>query len=340
MTVSGKVLVVGGAGYIGSHVCVALVQSGYDVVVFDNLCNGSPIALERVGEILGRRVQLRVGDIRDRDALDSVFAEGCDAVIHLAALKAVGESCSEPLRYFDNNIAGTITLLQAMIAAGVDTLVFSSSATVYGNADTVPVTECAPRNATNPYGRSKLMMEQIIEDLCLAQPRLSAMLLRYFNPVGAHPSGRIGEDPTGEPANLMPYLTQVAAGTRPALRIFGSDYATRDGTGVRDYLHVMDLAEAHVRALSYIHQRPGCHAINLGTGVGTSVLELIDAFQTATGVRVPHVVVDRRPGDVAELWADVSTAHRVLDWRATRGLQEICADAWRWQLMNPNGYLS
>ena len=266
------------------------------------------------------------------------FAQPPDAVIHFAALKAVGESCEKPLDYFDNNIGGTIALIQAMQAAAVRTLVFSSSATVYGEPDAVPVTEDAALRVTNPYGRTKLVMEQLIGDCCQADPAMSAVLLRYFNPVGAHPSGRIGEDPSGTPNNLMPYIAQVAVGRRPKLSVFGGDYPTVDGTGVRDYLHVMDLAEAHVRALDYAATARGALALNVGTGQGCSVLELVRAFEQASGRKVPHEVVARRSGDVAELWADPARAKQLLGWSASRGIEAMCADTWRWQRDNPKGY--
>jgi len=332
------ILVTGGAGYIGSHTCVALLQAGHAVTVIDNLCNSRAEVLDRVQALGGRTLRFVQGDIRDRDALARAFSDGIDAVIHFAALKAVGESCEKPLDYFDNNIGGTIALMQAMQAAGVHTLVFSSSATVYGQPDHVPVTEDAPLRVTNPYGRTKLVMEQLIDDCCRADPAMSAVLLRYFNPVGAHPSGRIGEDPSGIPNNLMPYIAQVAVGRRPTLGVFGGDYPTVDGTGVRDYIHVMDLADAHVRALEHAVTRSGALALNVGTGRGHSVLELVRAFEQASGRPVPYEVVARRPGDVAELWADPARAKQVLGWSASRDLEAMCADTWRWQRDNPDGY--
>ncbi|KAF1695299.1 UDP-glucose 4-epimerase GalE [Pseudoxanthomonas koreensis] len=332
------ILVTGGAGYIGSHTCVALLEAGHEVTVLDNLCNSSAVALERVQEIAGKPLAFIHGDIRNPDDLDRALQGGADAVIHFAALKAVGESCEKPLAYFDNNIGGTIALLQAMERAGVRRLVFSSSATVYGEPDTVPVTEDAPLRATNPYGRTKLVMEQLIGDCCQAVPEMGAVLLRYFNPVGAHPSGRIGEDPAGIPNNLMPYIAQVAVGRRERLQVFGGDWPTPDGTGVRDYLHVMDLAEAHVRALEFGRDQAGARAINVGTGRGYSVLELVRAFEQASGKVVPYDVVGRRVGDVAELWAEPALAEALLGWRAQRGLATMCADAWRWQAGNPQGY--
>ena len=333
-----KLLVTGGAGYIGSHTCVVLLQAGHEVTVIDNLCNSSPIALERVQELAGRQLRFVQGDIRSRDDLDRAFAGGIDAVIHFAALKAVGESCEQPLAYFDNNIGGTITLMQAMEAHGVERLVFSSSATVYGEPDSVPVGEDAPLRVTNPYGRTKLVMEQLIGDWCKARPQASAVLLRYFNPVGAHPSGRIGEDPRGVPNNLMPYIAQVAVGRRERLQVFGNDYPTPDGTGVRDYIHVVDLAEAHARALECAATRRGTLALNVGTGNGYSVLELVAAFERASGKPVPFDIAPRRPGDVAALWADPARAMELLGWTANRGVAAMCEDTWRWQQQNPDGY--
>lgn len=333
-----KVLVTGGAGYIGSHTCVALLHAGHAVTVIDNLCNSRAEVLNRVQALGGRALRFVQGDIRDRDALARAFEGGIDAVIHFAALKAVGESCAQPLRYFDNNIGGTIALMQGMEAAGTQQLVFSSSATVYGQPDRVPVKEDAALRVTNPYGRTKLVMEQRIGDWCAANPQASAVLLRYFNPVGAHPSGLIGEDPRGEPNNLMPYIAQVASGQRERLRVFGNDYPTKDGTGVRDYLHVVDLADAHVRALGYAATHAGCEAFNLGTGQGQSVLELVRAFEAASGQRVPFEIAPRRAGDVAEVWADPARAKQLLGWSASRNLETMCADAWRWKRDNPEGY--
>ena len=331
-------LITGGAGYIGSHTCLALLEAGHQVTVLDNLCNGSAVALQRVQDLTGQALTFIHGDIRNPDDLRRAFAAPIDAVIHFAALKAVGESCQQPLAYFDNNIGGTITLLQAMRAAAVKTLVFSSSATVYGQPDAVPVTEDAPLRVTNPYGRTKLVMEELIGDCCQADPSMSAVLLRYFNPVGAHPSGRIGEDPSGTPNNLMPYIAQVAVGRRQRLSVFGGDYPTVDGTGVRDYLHVMDLADAHVRALDYAATARGALALNVGTGQGCSVLELVRAFEQASGQPIAYEVVARRPGDVAALWADPTRAMQVLGWSASRGIEAMCADTWRWQRDNPKGY--
>lgn len=335
-----RVLVTGGAGYIGSHTCVSLLEAGHDVAVIDNLCNSSEIALERVQEITGKSLAFIRGDIRNPADLDRALSGGADAVIHFAALKAVGESCEKPLEYFDNNIGGTITLLQAMERAEVRRLVFSSSATVYGDPDTVPVTEDAPLRVTNPYGRTKLVMEELIRDCCQADSAMSAVLLRYFNPVGAHPSGRIGEDPTGVPNNLMPYVAQVAVGRRERLQVFGDDYATPDGTGVRDYIHVMDLAQAHVQALAFGREQVGVRAINVGTGRGYSVLELVRAFEQVSGKPVPVEVVGRRAGDVAELWAHPGLAGELLGWRVKHDLRAMCEDTWRWQSHNPEGFSS
>ena len=333
-----NILVTGGAGYIGSHTCVALLEAGHQVTVIDNLCNSNADVLTRVQALTGRSLRFVHGDIRNRDDLARAFAGGIGAVIHFAALKAVGESCAQPLAYFDNNISGTIMLMQAMQAAGVERLVFSSSATVYGQPDHVPVKEDAPLRVTNPYGRTKLVMEDLIRDWCASRPELSAVLLRYFNPVGAHPSGQIGEDPRGIPNNLMPYIAQVASGQRERLHVFGNDYPTPDGTGIRDYLHVMDLADAHVKALDYATTHTGCEAFNLGTGQGHSVLELVRAFEHASGRKIPCTITQRRPGDVAEIWANPARAMQVLGWAAQYDLAAMCADTWRWQRDNPTGY--
>ena len=333
-----NILVTGGAGYIGSHTCVALLEAGHQVTVIDNLCNSNADVLTRVQALTGRSLRFVHGDIRSRDDLARAFAGGIGAVIHFAALKAVGESCDQPLTYFDNNISGTIVLMQAMQAAGVERLVFSSSATVYGQPDHVPVKEDAPLRVTNPYGRTKLVMEDLIRDWCASRPELSAVLLRYFNPVGAHPSGQIGEDPRGIPNNLMPYIAQVASGQRERLHVFGNDYPTPDGTGIRDYLHVMDLADAHVKALDYATTHTGCEAFNLGTGQGHSVLELVRAFEHASGRKIPCTITQRRPGDVAEIWANPARAMQVLGWAAQYDLAAMCADTWRWQRDNPTGY--
>lgn len=334
-----RILVSGGAGYIGCHTCVVLAERGHQVVIADSFVNSSPLVLERLRQIIGAPLALHRLDIRDRTALSRLFATyRFDAVIHFAALKSVGDSCERPLDYFDNNIAGTITLLQAMKAAGVRRLVFSSSATVYGNPDRVPVCEDAPLRVTSPYGRSKLVAEQLIGDLCQSDPAFRAANLRYFNPVGAHPSGWIGEDPHGVPNNLMPYICQVAVGRRDRLRVFGDDYPTPDGTGVRDYIHVVDLARAHADALEYLVRADRSLTVNLGTGRGVSVIELVRAFERASGREVPVEIVARRPGDVAEVCADATLAEQLLGWRAELDLAAMCRDAWRWQSMNPDGY--
>lgn len=334
-------LVTGGAGYIGSHTCVVLLQAGWDVVVVDNLCNSSRQALERVQEISGRSLSFHQVDIRDKARLAPILEqEQPQAVIHFAGLKAVGESVGKPLEYYDNNVAGTLALLFALRAAGVKTLVFSSSATVYGEPKTVPITEDFPLSATNPYGRSKLMIEEILRDLVRSDPAWKVALLRYFNPVGAHPSGLIGEDPRGIPNNLMPYIAQVAAGRRSHLQVFGGDYPTSDGTGIRDYIHVMDLADGHLAALRALSTWTGAAplTVNLGTGQGYSVLEMVRAFATAAGRPVPYEIVARRPGDIATCWADPTLAERLLGWKATLGIERMCEDTWRWQRLNPSGY--
>jgi UDP-glucose 4-epimerase len=334
-----RVLVTGGAGYIGSHTSLVLLEAGHDVVVVDNLSNSKREALRRVEELTGRPIEFHQVDLLDRPALDRVFRKGTiDAVLHFAGLKAVGESVSQPLRYFHNNVTGTLVLLEVMDQHQVRTLVFSSSATVYGDPQAVPITEDFPLSATNPYGRSKLMIEEILRDLLRADPAWRVGILRYFNPVGAHPSGRIGEDPDGIPNNLMPYVAQVAVGRLPELAVFGNDYPTPDGTGVRDYIHVMDLAEGHVRALDRLATSAGLHVWNLGTGRGYSVLEMVAAFERASGRKVPYWVAPRRAGDVAACWADPGRAREELGWTASRGLDQMCADAWRWQAANPHGY--
>lgn len=335
------ILVTGGAGYIGSHTCVALLEAGHDVLVVDNFCNSKPAALARVEEVAGRRLKAVVRlDTRERGPLTQLMrSEKFDAVIHFAALKAVGESVAEPLRYYDNNIGGTIALAQAMCEAGVSRLVFSSSATVYGDPSSVPIREDFPTAPTNPYGHSKWMMEQVLRDLSASAPHWQITLLRYFNPVGAHPSGRIGEDPNGIPNNLMPFVSQVAVGKRRELQIFGDDYPTRDGTGVRDYIHVQDLAAGHVRAVErMLDGARGLVTLNLGTGRGYSVLEMVRAFEAASARPIPYRVVERRAGDIAECWADPTRAEQTLGWRAARGIDQMCADAWRWQQANPDGY--
>ena len=327
------ILVTGGAGYIGSHTCVALAGAGEPVLVLDNFCNSRAGVLERVGQITGTVPQLVEGDVRDAALLQALFERHpIKAVIHFAALKAVGESVREPLRYYDNNVAGTVALLGAMQAAGVRSLVFSSSATVYGDPATVPIREDFPLSATNPYGWSKLMMEQVLADVDAAEPgQWRIARLRYFNPVGAHESGLIGEDPQDVPNNLLPYVAQVAAGQRERLSIYGNDYPTPDGTGVRDYIHVSDLAQGHVAALRYLEQHPGLLTVNLGTGRPVSVLEMVRAFEQASCRAVPYQVVARRPGDVAQCWADPTQAQQLLGWRAHHGVERMCEDAWRWQ---------
>lgn len=336
---SGTVLVTGGAGYIGSHACVALIEAGYEVVVIDNLCNSSAVSLERVATITGRSPLLIEADLRDEARLDQVFAEHqVDAVLHFAGLKAVGESVAKPLEYYDCNVVGALRLIAAMDRAGVRNIVFSSSATVYGDPASVPIREDFPTSATNPYGQSKLMIEHILADWQAANPGWSVCRLRYFNPVGAHPSGLIGEDPRGIPNNLMPFVAQVAVGKRDKLSVFGNDYDTPDGTGVRDYIHVMDLVEGHVAALAHIRDHRGLHTFNLGTGSGYSVLQMVEAFSRACGREIPYEIVARRPGDVASSWADPAFVGETLGWRASRSLEDMCADAWRWQQANPRGF--
>jgi UDP-glucose 4-epimerase len=326
------ILVTGGTGFIGSHTCVALAQAGHDFLILDNLSNSRADVLDRLAPLCGRRPAFVHGDVRDAVLLERVFAEHpISAVIHFAALKAVGESVAMPLAYYDNNVGGTLKLLDAMRHAGVRTMVFSSSATVYGDPATVPIREDFPLTATNPYGWTKLMMERMLADLASAEPDWRIARLRYFNPVGAHESGRIGEDPSGTPNNLMPYVAQVATGQRAELQVFGGDWPTPDGTGVRDYIHVMDLAEGHVAALGHLERQPGLLTVNLGTGCGVSVLDLVRAFEQASGRAVPYRIVGRRAGDVAACWADPALAERSLGWRTKRDLAQMCADAWRWQ---------
>ncbi len=334
------VLVTGGAGYIGSHTCVELLRAGHEVVVVDNLSNSKLVAVARVEELAGRSLAgFHKIDVRDRRAMRALFASySVDGVVHFAALKAVGESVEQPLRYYDNNVGGTIALTQVMGEAGVKVLVFSSSATVYGAASVCPINESSSTGPTNPYGRTKWMTEHFLQDLVAADGTWRVGLLRYFNPVGAHPSGRIGEDPNGLPNNLMPFVSQVAVGRLPRLRVFGSDYPTRDGTGVRDYIHVVDLAAGHLRALEYLWRQAGLLVTNLGTGRGYSVLEVVQAYECASGREVPYELSPRRPGDIAECWADPSFAEQVLGWRAKLDLEAMCRDAWRWQSMNPAGY--
>lgn len=333
-----SILVTGGAGYIGSHTCVELLQAGHEVVVFDNFSNSHPEALTRVNQITGRKLSLVHGDIRDQSAIESALRQfDCRAVIHFAGLKAVGESVEHPLLYYDNNVVGTHRLLAAMQNCGVAVLVFSSSATVYGEPTSLPLAEDHPLSATNPYGRTKLVIEEMLRDLYRAHPNWRIAILRYFNPVGAHESGLIGEDPQGIPNNLMPYVAQVAVGRRDLLNIWGNDYHTPDGTGVRDYIHVVDLAIGHLKALKALDQ-PRCFAVNLGTGVGYSVLDVVTAFEHASGQRVQYRVGPRRSGDVAACYADPRLAISLLGWKTERDLSAMCRDHWRWQKCNPQGY--
>ena len=334
-----KILITGGAGYIGSHTTVELMDAGHEVVIVDNLCNSSIQVLDRLEKLCGRRFSFVQADVRDGAALDQIFKEhAIEGVIHFAGLKAVGESVAQPLRYFDNNLGSTLALLQAMDRADVRSIVFSSSATVYGDPDSVRVTESSRLQVTNPYGRTKLMCEDMLRDLQASDPRWQVAILRYFNPVGAHQSGLLGEHPHGIPNNLMPFITQVAVGKRECLSIFGRDYPTPDGTGVRDYIHVVDLAQGHLAALNYLQTKQASITVNLGTGQGVSVQELADTFARVNGVPVPYRFVDRRPGDVAALCADTSLAERALGWKAQLGVERMCADAWRWQSGNPDGY--
>jgi UDP-glucose 4-epimerase len=334
-----RLLVTGGAGYIGSHTAVALLEAGHEVVSLDNYSNSSPRALERVQRIAGRPLAAVEGDVRDEVLLEKLFAQHAfDGVIHFAALKAVGESVAKPLAYYENNVGGTLALLRAMQEAGVRRFVFSSSATVYGAPERLPITEAAPIRTTNPYGATKAMVEQVLRDLAAADARWAVVSLRYFNPIGAHPSGEIGEDPNDIPNNLFPFICQVAAGKRERLAVFGDDWPTPDGTGVRDYLHVVDLAAGHLRAFDFASRQAGFAPVNLGTGRGVSVLQLVRAFEAATGQAIPFSIVERRPGDIAECWADPSAAARLHGWRAERGVAQACADGWRWQSRNPDGY--
>ncbi|EJO30038.1 UDP-glucose 4-epimerase [Achromobacter marplatensis] len=338
------VLVTGGAGYIGTHTLVAMLAAGQRPLVLDNFSNGSREAVRRVERLCGVPIPLIEGDIRTPGLVESVLADAAgrgepvQAVLHLAGCKAVGESVADPLKYYDNNVAGSLALLHAMREMGVARLVFSSSATVYGEPQYLPFTETHPLAPTNPYGRTKLMVEEMLRDVCSASPAFSAVTLRYFNPIGAHPSGLIGESPRDLPNNLFPFITQVAVGRQPFLRVFGDDYDTADGTGVRDYLHVMDLAQGHVQALSYSEDHPGFVAVNLGTGQGTSVLELVHAFERVNGCRIPVRTQGRRPGDIERMWADPALAAALLGWRSTHDVAAMCADGWRWQQGNPQGY--
>ena len=336
-----SILVTGATGYIGSHTCVCLLNAGWRVIAIDNLCNSSPRAVLRIQEICGRPMPFHPLDVRDHAALSRLLQqENISAVIHFAGLKAVGESVSRPLDYFDNNVAGTITLLRVLHQQGVRKLVFSSSATVYGDPREVPITEAAPLSATNPYGRTKLIIEQLLGDLRESDPEWRIATLRYFNPVGAHESGLLGEDPRGVPNNLMPYVAQVAVGRLPFVRVFGNDYPTPDGTGIRDYIHVMDLARGHSAALERLFSRPGSFTVNLGTGHGVSVLQAVAAFEKACGKRLPVRIVPRRPGDIAACYASAQSAKELLGWQAERSFEQMCADHWRWQRENPEGYAS
>ncbi len=333
------VLVTGGAGYIGSHCCLELLQAGFEVVVIDNLCNSSDESLKRVEKITGLSLTLYREDINDKAALTRIFTEHeIQSVIHFAGLKAVGESVAEPLRYYQNNVQGTLTLCEVMQSFAVYDLVFSSSATVYGDPHSVPITEDFPLSATNPYGQSKLMVEHILRDLAHSDARWNVILLRYFNPVGAHESGLIGEDPQGIPNNLMPFIAQVAVGQREVLSVFGGDYATQDGTGVRDYIHVVDLAKVHIAALRKLKSNEGAVAYNLGTGNGYSVLQMIHAFEAGSGKKIAYKIVDRRPGDIAACFADPASAKNALGWQAEKTLEDMTRDTWRWQSNNPQGY--
>jgi UDP-glucose 4-epimerase len=333
------ILVTGGAGYIGSHTCVELLNAGKEIVIVDNFSNSKPESLKRVREITGREFSFYEVDLLDRQALTKVFEENeIDAVIHFAGLKAVGESVSIPLHYYHNNITGTLILCQVMQEFNVKNLVFSSSATVYGMPEKMPISEDFPLSTTNPYGSTKLMIEQILKDLYVADNSWSIALLRYFNPIGAHESGRIGEDPNGIPNNLMPYITQVAVGKLNELQVFGNDYPTVDGTGVRDYIHVVDLAVGHLKALEKVLDSNGVEAYNLGTGRGYSVLEIVEAFEKASSNKISYKIVDRRPGDIAVCFADPSKSKKELGWEAQRGIEEMCLDSWKWQKTNPRGY--
>ncbi|MBQ1349274.1 MAG: UDP-glucose 4-epimerase GalE [Ruminococcus sp.] len=334
------VLLAGGAGYIGSHTCVELIEAGHSVIIADNYSNSCPVAIERVEEITGTKIPHYEADVCDPEAVERIFSENeIDAVIHFAGLKAVGESCEKPVMYYRNNIDSTLTLLEAMKRHNVNRFIFSSSATVYGTPKTVPLVETMPTGTpTNPYGWTKLMMEQILSDTAKANPEMSIVILRYFNPIGAHKSGRIGEDPNGIPNNLMPYITQVAAGRLPQLGVFGDDYPTHDGTGVRDYIHVVDLAKGHVKAIDYSSDHTGTEIVNLGTGTGYSVLDIVKAFERVNHITIPYVIKPRRAGDIAECYANAEKAEKVLGWKAELGLDEMCYDSWNWQSHNVNGY--
>lgn len=334
-----KILVTGGAGYIGSHTAILLIEAGYDIIIFDNFSNASEESIKRVEKIVNKEIILVKGDIRNKDDLHTVFTEhSIDAVIHFAGLKAVGESVQQPLAYYDNNINGTIVLCEVMAAHQCKSIVFSSSATVYGDPHTTPISEDFPLSATNPYGRSKLFVEEMLRDLYISDNAWNIVLLRYFNPVGAHESGTIGEDPNGIPNNLMPFIAQTAVGKRNCLSVFGDDYDTHDGTGVRDYIHVMDLADGHVKALNIIHALEDVMTINLGTGIGYSVLDMVKAFEKASGKEIPYSIAPRRSGDIAKCYADPQYAKEVLGWEAQKGIEAMCEDSWKWQSNNPNGY--
>lgn len=334
-----NVLLTGGAGYIGTHTCVELINAGHTAIIADNFVNSCPKAVERVEEITGVKIPLYNVDVCDNDAVDKLFSENkIDAVIHFAGLKAVGESCAIPLTYYRNNIDSTLTLLEVMKKYGVKNFVFSSSATVYGVPETVPLVETMPTSCTNPYGWTKLMNEQILTDATMADPELSVVLLRYFNPIGAHESGRIGENPNGIPNNLMPYITQVAAGRLKCLGVFGNDYPTHDGTGVRDYIHVVDLAKGHVKAIDYANDHKGTEIFNLGTGTGYSVLDIVNSFMKTNNLEIPYEIKDRRPGDIAECYANPDKAREILGWQAEKTLDDMCRDSWNWQSNNVNGY--
>lgn len=334
------ILVTGGAGYIGSHTCIELINAGYDVVVLDNLCNSSEKSLERVAQITGKKVPFYKVDLLDREGMDEVFKkENIESVIHFAGLKAVGESVAKPLEYYHNNITGTLLLCDVMRSHNVKNIIFSSSATVYGDPAFIPITEECPKGViTNPYGQTKSMLEQILSDLHVADPEWNVVLLRYFNPIGAHESGLIGEDPKGIPNNLLPYIAQVAVGKLECLGVFGDDYDTVDGTGVRDYIHVVDLARGHVKALKKIEDKSGVNVYNLGTGNGYSVLQVVKAFEKACGKTIPYAIKPRRPGDIGTCYADASKAKAELGWEAQFDIERMCADSWRWQSQNPNGY--
>lgn len=335
-----NVLLAGGAGYIGSHTCVELINAGHDVIIADNFSNSCPEAVARVEELTNRKIPLYEADVCDKTAVEKIFSENkIDAVIHFAGLKAVGESCEKPVEYYRNNIDSTLTLLESMKKHGVNNFIFSSSATVYGTPETVPLVETMPTGSpTNPYGWTKLMMEQILTDTASANPDMSIVILRYFNPIGAHESGRIGEDPNGIPNNLMPYITQVAAGRLEYLGVFGNDYPTHDGTGVRDYIHVVDLAKGHVKAIDYSAEHKGTEIFNLGTGTGYSVLDIVKAFSKVNNIEIPYEIKPRRSGDIAECYADASKAEKMLGWTAEKNLEEMCRDSWNWQSKNVNGY--